>query len=171
MLAFVSAAPAAAQFPFGLGSGSKKSESAEKGGCNLSSNKKRGSSIAGNILAGLANRAIGGRASAVTSFVPINTFTTALTDVIACKLDKDEQKQAATATEQAIAGGVGARQSWTSATRQGVTGSSVVTASNTRADGGSCMTVTDVVIVDGEETNVSKQMCRTPGSSGYVLSA
>jgi surface antigen len=171
MLAVAASAPAAAQFPFGLGSGSKKSESNEKGGCNLSDNKKRGSSIAGNLLGGLANRAIGGRASAVTSFIPVNTFTTALTDAIACRLDKDEQKQAATATEQAIAGGVGTKQSWTSATRQGVTGSSVVTASNTRADGGSCMTVTDVVIVDGEETNVSKQMCRTPGSSGYVLSA
>jgi surface antigen len=171
MLALTSAAPASAQFPFGISSRAKKSESADKDGCNLSDAKRRGSSIAGNLLGGLANRAIGGRASAVTSFIPVNTFTNALTDAIACKLDKDEQKQAATATEQAIAGGVGTKQSWTSATRQGVTGSSVVTAANTRADGGSCMTVTDVVIVDGEETNVSKQMCRTPGARGYVLSA
>ncbi len=171
LLLAATAAPAAVQFPFGLGGGSKKSEATEKGGCDLSGNKKRGSSIAGNILGGLANRAIGGRASAVTSFVPINTFTTALTDAIACKLDQDEQKQAAAATQQAVAGGVGTKTTWTSATRQGVTGSSAVTASNTRADGGTCMTVTDVVIVDGEETNVSKQMCRTPGSSGYVLSA
>jgi surface antigen len=170
-LAMVSAAPASAQFPFGLGARAKKSETQDKGGCNLSDDKKRGSSIAGNLLGGLANRAIGGRASAVTSFIPVNTFTTALTDAIACKLDKDEQAKAAAATEQALAGGVGTKQTWTSATRQGVTGSSVVTASNTRADGGTCMTVTDVVIVDGEETNISKQMCRTPGASGYVLSA
>ena len=164
-------APATAQFPFGISTKSKKSESAEKGGCNLSENKKRGSSMAGNILGSLANRAIGGRVGAVTSFVPINVFTNALTDAIACKLDKDEQKQAVVATEQAIAGGVGTKSTWTSATRQGVTGSSVVTAQNTQADGGTCMTVNDVVIVDGEETTVSKQMCRTPGSSGYVLSA
>ena len=138
------AAPAGAQFPFGLGSGAKRSDSKATGGCELSETKRRNSAIAGNLLGGLANRAIGGRAGAVTSFVPINTFTTALTDAIACKLDKDEQKQAAAATEQAIAGGVGTKSTWTSATRQGVTGSSVVTASNTRADGGNCMTVSDI---------------------------
>ena len=170
MLGLIASAPASAQFGFSLGS-KKKSEAKSEGGCNLSENKKRGSAMAGNILGGLANRALGGRAGAVTSFVPVNVFATALTDAIACKLDKDEQKQAAAATEQAIAGGVGTKSTWTSATRQGVTGSSVVTAQNTRADGGSCMTVNDVVIVDGEETTVSKQMCRAPGGSGYVLSA
>jgi hypothetical protein len=30
------------------------------------------------------------------------------------------------------------------------------------------MTVTDVVIVDGQETTVPKKMCRAPGKSGYV---
>lgn len=172
VLGLVASAPASAQFGFSLGS-KKKSEakSESEGGCNLSENKKRGSAMAGNILGGLANRALGGRAGAVTSFVPVNVFTTALTDAIACKLDKDEQAKAAAATEEAIAGGVGTKSTWTSATRQGVTGSSVVTASNTRADGGTCMTVNDVVIVDGEETTVSKQMCRAPGGSGYVLSA
>jgi hypothetical protein len=29
------------------------------------------------------------------------------------------------------------------------------------------MTVTDVVIVDGEETTVPKKMCRGPGDSGF----
>jgi hypothetical protein len=33
------------------------------------------------------------------------------------------------------------------------------------------MTVTDVVIVGGEETTVPKTMCRRPGASGYVLAA
>jgi hypothetical protein len=30
------------------------------------------------------------------------------------------------------------------------------------------MTVTDVVIVDGEETVVPKKMCRSRGASGYA---
>jgi hypothetical protein len=36
------------------------------------------------------------------------------------------------------------------------------------ADGGNCMTVTDIVIVDGEETTVPKRMCRAKGASGYA---
>lgn len=171
MLSLAAGAPAAAQFPFGLGTGSRKADSKSDGGCKLSGGKRRGSAIAGGFLGGLANRAIGGRASAITSFVPVNLFATTLTDAIACKLDKDEQAKAAAATDQAIAGGVGSKASWSSATRQGVTGSSVVTAQNTRADGGTCMTVSDVIIVEGEETTVSKQMCRASGGSGYILSA
>jgi len=165
------AGPAAAQFPFGIGVGPKPSAGKGKDGCQLSAEKRRGSNMAGNILGGFANRALGGRGRAVTGFVPVNSFAHALTDAIACKLDKAEQAQAAAATDQALAGGVGAKSNWTSATRQGVTGSSAVTAQNTRANGSTCMTVSDVVIVDGEETTVSKQMCRAPGGSGYVLSA
>jgi hypothetical protein len=36
------------------------------------------------------------------------------------------------------------------------------------ADGSQCLTVSDVVIVDGEETNVPKKMCKAKGASGYV---
>ena len=36
------------------------------------------------------------------------------------------------------------------------------------ADGGQCLTVTDVVIVDGEETTVPKKMCRAKGASAYA---
>ena len=163
---------ATAQLPFGLGrSRAKPAETdPKKGGCEMSEGKRQGSAMAGNILGGIANRAIGGRASAVTSFVPLNVFTTMLTDAIACQLDKEEQKKAVAATEQAVQGGVGTRSTWTSATRKGVTGSSVVTAANTRADGRSCLTVDDVIIVEGEETTVSKQMCRSPGGQ-YVLAA
>lgn len=172
MLLLVAETAAHAQFGFLNSARRSESRDTEKsGGCKLSKGKKRGSSIAGGILGGLADRAMGGRASAVTNFVPINVFTTALTDAIACQLDKEEQKRAVAATEQAVAGGVGTTSTWTSATRQGVSGSSTVLAANTRADGGSCMTVSDVIIVEGEETTVSKQMCRAPGASGYVLSA
>jgi surface antigen len=172
----ISEVSAAAQFPSGFGiprlkPQSDKQASAGAGGCKLSTAKRQGSSIAGNILGNFANRALGGRASSVTSVIPVNTFTNALTDAIACKLDQAEQKQAVTATEEAVKGGVGTRSTWTSATRKGVSGSSVVTASSARAGGASCMTVEDVIIVDGEETTVSKQMCRSPGGTGYVLSA
>ena len=60
-------------------------------------------------------------------------------------------------------GDVGSTSTWTSETRANVTGSSTVTAVE-----GECMTVTDVVIVDGEETRAPKQMCRRPPSNRYV---
>jgi surface antigen len=164
---------AAAQFPFGISRSKPKGESqaeAGEGGCKMSTAKRRGSRIAGDLLGNFASRALGNRASAVTNVIPVNTFTNALTDAIACRLDQAEQKQAATATEEAVKGGVGTKSTWTSATRKGVSGSSSVVAANTRAGGASCMTVEDVIIVEGEETTVSKQMCRNPGGTGYVLS-
>jgi hypothetical protein len=39
--------------------------------------------------------------------------------------------------------------------------------SNTPADG-ECMTVTDVVIVDGQETRAPKRMCRRPPNNRFV---
>ena len=90
---------------------------------------------------------------------------------IARLLDCKEQEQAAGATQEAVRGGVGTTASWESETRPGVKGSSTVVAQNARSDGGSCMTVNDVVIVGGEETTVPKTMCRAPGESGYTLAA
>ena len=83
-------------------------------------------------------------------------------------LDCKEQQQAAKATDEAIRGGVGSEVSWQSETRANVRGSSKVTAQEQLADGGNCVTVTDIVIVDGEETSVPKRMCRSRGASGYV---
>jgi hypothetical protein len=83
-------------------------------------------------------------------------------------LDCKEQQQAAKATDDAIRGGVGTEVKWTSDSRANVTGRSKVTAQQQLADGGTCMTVTDVVIVDGEETTVPKKMCRARGASGYA---
>ncbi len=135
-------------------------------GCKLSGAKKRGSSVLGNVLGGIANRAIG--RNPVSSFISTNMFATMLTDAIACKLDAQEQKQAANATTEAVRGGVGTTSSWTSASRPGVTGSSTVKGQTLAANGASCMDVTDVVIVDGEETTVPKRMCRAKGASGYA---
>jgi len=83
-------------------------------------------------------------------------------------LDCKEQQQAAKATDDAIRGGVGTEVKWTSESRANVTGRSKVTAEQKLADGGQCFTVSDIVIVDGEETTVPKKMCRARGASGYA---
>ena len=94
-----------------------------------------------------------------------------LTDAIIDQLDCKEQIQAARATTEATRGGVGASSSWNSETRPGVSGSSTVTSQTARSDGASCMTVNDVIIVNGEETTAPKTMCRAPGATGYTLAA
>ena len=68
-------------------------------------------------------------------------------------------------------GGVGTSSNWQSESRPNVSGSSTVTGQQARADGSTCLTVRDVVIVNGEETTVPKTMCRAPGASGYTLAA
>jgi len=83
-------------------------------------------------------------------------------------LDCKEQVQAAKATDQAVRGGVGTEVKWQSESRANVSGSSKVTGQEQLADGGTCMTVTDIVIVDGEETTVPKRMCRAKGASGFA---
>jgi len=123
--------------------------------------------LAGN-LAGRGLGAIGVPSGVAGISLPVSSL---ITDAIARKLNCKEQVQAATATNQATRGGVGTSSSWTSDTRQDVSGSSTVMAQNNRSDGASCMTVNDVVIVEGEETTVAKTMCRAPGASGYTLAA
>jgi len=54
--------------------------------------------------------------------------------------------------------------------REGVRGSSTVTSSEA-ASGNDCITVTDVVIVEGEETRAEKRMCRFAGSPRYTILA
>jgi surface antigen len=88
-----------------------------------------------------------------------------LSEVIARRLDCHEQQQAALATDRAITGGVGRTATWTSDTRAHVSGSSVVTAQDR---GGSCVTVTDIIIIDGEETRAPKRMCRRPPTNRFV---
>ena len=91
-----------------------------------------------------------------------------LSEAIISMLDCKEQQQAANATNEAVRGGVGSEVAWKSETRANVSGVSKVTGEEKVADGSHCMTVTDVVIVDGEETTASKRMCRAPGASGYA---
>ncbi len=137
--------------------------------CADTAQKKAKRSMFGNILGGIAGSAlgsIGGTAGAVAAVAfPAASY---LTDELLKMLDCKEQQQAAKATDEAIRGGVGSESKWQSESRANVHGSSKVIAQEQLADGGQCLTVTDVVIVDGEETTVPKKMCRSKGASGYA---
>jgi hypothetical protein len=146
----------------------RKSDSAETNKCQPK--KKRGGMF-GAIAGGIASSALGvaGVPTGIGMLaLPVGSL---LTDAILRKLDCKEQVKAATATDTAVRGGVGTTSTWQSDTRPGVKGSSTVRDQRAFADGGSCMLITDVVIVDGEETTVDKRMCRKPGGGNYVLAA
>jgi surface antigen len=130
--------------------------------------KKARRSMFGSILGNIADSALG-RAGVSTSIVGVSVpVGSLLSDAIMNMLDCHERQQAAQATDQAVRGGVGTEVAWKSDTRPNVSGKSKVTGSEQLADGGQCLTVTDVVIVDGEETTVPKKMCKANGASGYA---
>lgn len=129
-------------------------------------------SIFGGIANGALGRVIGSNrvTGTIGSWVPAQSM---LTDALLNLLDCGEQQQAAHATEDATAraetGGAGTVVAWRSDSRPGVSGTSTVTAVDSPgAEGRRCMTVTDVVIIDGEETRMPKRMCRTPPSARYA---
>ncbi len=139
--------------------------------CSTKPKKSIGRSILGGVLdqaTGRVTRQMG----TVGTFVPRAEVAGLLSDAIACRLDPDEQVQAADATVEATRGEeVGSTAEWTSATRANVSGTSTVTQKTALDDGSSCMNLTDVVIVDGEETKVSKKMCKAKGQKRYVIMA
>ncbi|MDP3377036.1 MAG: hypothetical protein Q8S53_01630 [Brevundimonas sp.] len=98
-----------------------------------------------------------------------STLNSTLTDFVACLLNPAEREQAASATNQAITGGVGTQASWESTSRPGVSGNSTVLSQTNSANGLSCIEVRDVVIINGEEAISTKQMCRSPGQTGYQV--
>ena len=125
----------------------------------------------GNMIGSATSRATGSM-GIVGAWVPSAEVAGLLTDAIACKLDPAEQKQAAEATVAATRGEkVGETVEWQSASRPNVTGRSTVTARTAAANGGTCMTVTDVIIVEGEETTVAKRMCKIPPATGYTIAS
>jgi len=170
----VLAAPAQAQFG-GLLRGARSSGSSGDG-CSEGRSRSAGSRVAGGILGSVAG-SVAGRAGGVFNWVPVAGLTDQLTAAIACKLDPEEQKQAAEATLEATRVAedvddveVGAMSAWTSETREDVTGTSTVVARNEATEGGQqCITVTDVIIVRGEETRADKRMCRQPPAKRYAL--
>lgn len=192
--AFVSSLPAQAQFGgLNLGSLTRKSATTEQttsNGCPEGKKQSVGASILGSMAGSAASR-VGGK---FASFVPLPEFATLLTGAIACKLDSKEQKQAADATLAATRGDesgqvkVGDTSEWTSGSRKGVTGkSTIVAVEQAPGNGGGngkgkskgqqvvsaaqCITVSDVVIVNGEETTANKRMCKAPGQARYTLMA
>ena len=132
--------------------------------CRRNETRRRG----GSALGGLGRSILGrvGAGSAANLIAPVGSM---LGDAIMNMLDCREQEQAAQATETATRGGnVGDSASWQSETRPNVSGTSTVTAADT-SGGDDCMMVTDVIIVDGQETSAEKRMCRRPPSNRYVL--
>jgi hypothetical protein len=149
-----------------------KERSSDSAGQKCTPKKKKSGGMFGAIAGGIAGTALGGWGGApgalIAAGLPVASL---LTDAIIRKLDCKEQVQAATATDKAVRGGVGTTTTWESESRPGVKGSSTVRDQRASADGGSCMLISDVVIVDGEETTVDKKMCRKPGGGNYVLAA
>lgn len=167
--------PAPAQFGLfnDVARGARDSGGSDDTKCK-SDKSKKGKAMLGSVLGGIAGRTAS--RAGVSSFVPVSQFSDTLSEAIACRLDPQEQEQAATATTQAVdeaerSGGPGTAIAWESGTRANVSGTSTVDSSTKLADGSKCMMVTDVVIVEGEETRVQKRMCRGPGQPRYVLQA
>lgn len=129
---------------------------------------KKKKSMFGSLLGSIADSALGQYGGSAGSMLRSFNAGTMLSEAILDLLDCKEQQQAAKATDEAIRGGVGTEVAWTSESRSNVSGKSKVTGQEQLADGGACVTVNDVVIVEGEETTVPKKMCRAPGASGYA---
>ena len=184
------AAPASAQFrkliPRDVRNVTNDAQ-AKDTGCDVGEKKSIGSKVLGGIFGRtVRNKA---RETGVSRWVPINDVSDQLTTEIACRLDPEEQKLAAAATlnatrSNAVVSGseegdevppttvaVGSTASWKSTTRKDVSGTSTVVARDASTDTQDCITVTDVVIVSGEETTANKRMCRAPGSRRYALVA
>jgi surface antigen len=171
--ALVTPMPASAQFG-GLfkkrpPASAKSNDDENASDCSTDPEKSIGKSILGNVIGDFTRRATRGL-GVVGSYIPRAEVADTLTDSIACRLDPDEQLQAADATREVTRSEqVGSSSQWTSKTRADVSGSSTITEKTEMATGSSCMNLTDVVIVDGEETRVSKRMCKAPGESQYVI--
>lgn len=160
------AAPVALSAPAAASTSAEQSRTGER--CDEARTERRRSR--GRGIGGFLGSALGGRlgpvGNAVTSVAPVGQL---LGEAIASLLDCHEQRQAANATEEAVRGPVGTTATWQSETRANVTGSSTVTAAEPiAADSSECVTVTDIVIIEGEETRAPKRMCRTPPSNRFV---
>lgn len=135
------------------------------------SGRSIGRSILGRAVGDLVGRATGNLGYAAR-FVPSAEVADTMTEAIACRLDPQEQRQAADATIEATRGEeVGSSSSWTSSSRANVHGTSTVAARDDGPDGSRCMLVDDIIIVNGEETRAQKRMCRVPPSPRYTLAA
>jgi hypothetical protein len=132
--------------------------------CQNQASRRRRSSVFGNI-AGRALGRVGVPSSVAGVAVPTESL---LSEAIMGLLDCREQQQAAASTNEAIRGGVGTRTSWQSESRPNVSGASTADSEERLADSTHCMTVTSIVIINGEETRAPQRLCRAPGARGYA---
>jgi hypothetical protein len=133
--------------------------------CDSGQNQTR-RNVARGVLGGIGGGLLGRAGGVASAALPMASM---LGDALLNLLDCQEQQKAAAATDEVVRGGdVGDTATWESESRPGVRGSSTITAVENNAPDGQCMTVTDVVIVDGEETRAPKRMCRRPPSNRYV---
>lgn len=153
----------------GAGSDSDNPSSKPETGPRKKPDKGCGTERAGaGLLGGVLGGVLGKGAGAVLA----GQVGGALLGEIACRLTKKEQEQAEQATLAVVRSAeVGATAAWVSDSRPDVSGSSTIIAVNSQPSGQSCLTIVDVVIVEGEEARVSKQMCRKPGEARYTLVA
>jgi surface antigen len=130
---------------------------------------RAGGGLLGGLLGGALGKAAGlGKVGTLIA----GGLGAVLGSELACKLSKKEQEVAADATIKVVEKEqVGATVEWKSPERKGVSGSSTVTALNTEPNGATCLNITDVAIIDGEETRISKRMCRGKGKSRYTVMA
>jgi surface antigen len=175
--AVVPLSAADAQFSFGRSRSNDADRPQNNNGCEAQSN-----SVGRSILRGALGAATSrlGRVGNIARFVPSAAVADTLTNVIACRLDDNEQVKAKDATDEVTATEtVGSSVAWRSDTRENVTGTSTIvavedqpaSAGNAGVGGYRCMFVDDVIIINGEETREQKRMCRVPPSTRYTLAA
>ena len=186
---------------FSLGSLGKKSSTAETttNGCPEGKKKSVGASIMGSVAGSVANR-VGGRFASFVPMPEFATIlTNAIACKLDQKEQKQaaDATLAVTRGDDTGAVVVGQTAQWTSSSRKDVKGKSTIVAVEEApvapaanpgkakgagksgdkgkpvqlASASTCITVSDVVIVAGEETTASKRMCKAPGQARYTLMA
>ena len=138
--------------------------------CASGKPRKRGlGGLLGSVAGSVASSAVGRAGAGIVAGLAGSTINAALTDALSCKLEPAERERAAAATHNVLEKPVGTSANWASDTRADVSGSSTLTGQTRLANGSTCKTVRDVATVNGEEITISKQMCKAPGASGYVM--
>ena len=198
-LALVCALPVQAQFG-GFSFGSKKSTTTAttSNGCPEGKKKSVGASILGSMAGSVASR-VGGRFASfvpLPQFAEILTSAIACKlDEKEQKQAADATLAITRGDEKTGDVAVGQTAEWTSASRKDVKGKSTIVAveqvpaaadpgkgagkgggkgggkDKQLASASQCITVSDVVIVAGEETTANKRMCKAPGQARYTLMA
>ena len=184
-----------------LGSLGKKSSSTDTSttnGCPEGKKKSAGASILGSMAGSMANR-VGGRFASFVPMPEFATIlTNAIACKLDSKEQKQAADATLAVTRGDEATGavaVGQTAEWSSSSRKDVKGKSTIVAVEASpalpaanpgkgkgkgadkdkgtqlASASTCITVSDVVIVAGEETTASKRMCKAPGQARYTLMA